>query len=660
MTKARRARRIVARVAAGLAVLSAALVGTVYAFGQGSWEAGLARITKSAVFWYMGLDGPLLDFWGKPFVWVEANATHAFVGSAFEVQVFELPADGKLRSVSRIPVGGVVHDMALRGDVLYLSAGDGGLVVLDVSNPASPEVLRTLRGFGYTFGLALHGDQLYTTERAEGLRIFDVSRPRRPRQIGAYPDLQATNDVVVSEDGSHLYVADAERGLVVLDVTAPGTLVERSAVALPADAPAPPIPPIDPPPLSLQARDGYVYMAAVNYDLVVADVRDPSTPRIAATLTLPGDSMDVRLHGHFAYLAQEPVGVAVVDVSNPAAPRELSIVDLPGCPHALALSGERAVVTLVGQGLAAIDLSNPEAPRVLSQFLPEGEARNVQLAGGFAFLARGSGGLETYDLREPAPPRLIAQRPTRDFLYDVTLDPPYAYLSEGQFGFTILDISDPRSAQALATLKTPEHAFSITLDDTTAYTAEGMYGYVAVDAANRSAPRIIGFGEKDGYVIAAHAIGDTLALGDFGAMRLLDISAPDTEPRLLWQGPRLVTRMVHAGTLLYLVTHSGTLEIVDLADPEHPVQRGRVSLPGHAYGISLQNGLAAVAGGEDGIWLVDVRDADAPRQLGHTATRGRAWGVALDGELLYVADGLAGLTVVNVADPSAPALVSAP
>lgn len=660
MTKARRARRIVARVAAGLAMLSAVLVGTVYALGQGSWEAGLARITKSAVFWYMGLDGPLLDFWGKPFVWVEANATHAFAGGAFEVRVFELPADGDLRSVSRIPVGGVVHDMALRGDVLYLSAGDGGLVVLDVSNPSSPEVLMTLRGFGYTFGLALHGDQLYTTERAEGLRIFDISRPRRPRQIGAYRDLRATNDVVVSEDGAQLFVADAERGLVVLDVTAPGALVERSAVALPAAAKPPPIPPIDPPPLSLQARDGYVYMAAVNQDLVVVDVRDLSAPRIAATLDLPGDSMDVRLYGHFAYLAQEPIGVAVVDISNPAAPRELSIVELPGCPHALALSEQRAVVTLVGQGLALIDLSNPEAPRFVSQFLPEAEARNVQIADGFAFLARGSGGLETYDVHEPAHPRLIAQRPTRDYLYDVTVDPPYAYLAEGQSGFTILDISDPRSAQALATLKTPEHAFSITLDDTTAYTAEGMYGYVAVDTADRSVPRIVGFGEKDGYVIAAHAVGGTLALADFGALRLLDMSATGAAPRLVWQGPRLVTRMVHEGTLLYLVTHRGTLEIVDLADPDHPVQRGRVSLPGHAYGLSVQNGLAAVAGGEDGVWLVDVRDADAPRRLGHTATRGRAWGVALEDELLYVADGLAGLTVVNVANTAAPALVSAP
>ena len=209
-------------------------------------------------------------------------------------------------------------------------------------------------------------------------------------------------------------------------------------------------------------------------------------------------------------------------------------------------------------------------------------------------------------------------------------------------------------------MKTPEHAFSITLDTTTAYTAEGMYGYVAVDMTDRRVPRIVGTGEKDGYVVAAHAIGDRLALADLGALRLLDMSVSGAEPRLLWQGPPLVLRMVHEGTLLYLATYRGTLEIVDLADPDHPVQRGRVSLPDHAYGVSVHNGLAAVAGGEDGVWLVDVRDADAPRRLGHTATRGRAWGVALDDELLYVADGLAGLTVVNVADPSAPALVSAP
>ena len=62
--------------------------------------------------------------------------------------------------------------MALRGDVLYVGAGDGGLIVVDVADSSHPRVLCSLRSFGYTFGVALAGERLYTAERDRGVRIF--------------------------------------------------------------------------------------------------------------------------------------------------------------------------------------------------------------------------------------------------------------------------------------------------------------------------------------------------------------------------------------------------------------------------------------------------------------------------------------------------------
>ena len=141
VSAARRAARWIGRGLAAVALLVAVSVGAVLVVGQGSLEAGVVRIVKGSMLWALGLRGPFLEFWGQPAVWVEANDTHAFAGGAFEVRVFQIAANGDLSPLSRIAVGGIVHDMALRGDLLYVCAGDGGLEVIDVSDSAHPDVV---------------------------------------------------------------------------------------------------------------------------------------------------------------------------------------------------------------------------------------------------------------------------------------------------------------------------------------------------------------------------------------------------------------------------------------------------------------------------------------------------------------------------------------
>ncbi|MBI3784771.1 MAG: hypothetical protein HY270_15365 [Deltaproteobacteria bacterium] len=641
-----------AAIVAGLLIVT--LAGLVFVRGLGSFEAGLADLVKVGFQWAFDFRGPLLTFWGRPLLWVEASATHAFAGGAFEVLVFDLKAGGSLTPIARVPVGGFVHDMALRGDVLYVCAGDGGLVVIDVADRAHPALLATLRTFGYTFGAAFSGNRLYVTERTKGVRVFDISDPRRPHQITSYLGVRWANNVAVSEDGAHVYVTDAQRGLIVLDAAATGELTERASLTLPPALDSRPFEPIDPPPLSIRVRGSFVYMASVDRDLVVAEVSDPSAPRVVAQLSLPGETMDVRLHGNRAYLAQEPDGVAIVDITDPVALRLVRTLALPGCAHSIAFSNDRAVVGLLGQGIALLDVSEMDSPRLESQYVPDAEARNVQLAGGFAYVARGSGGLEIYDIQAAGPPRLVSHAGTRDYAYDVSVDASRAYVAEGQLGLRVLDVTDATAPRDLLTVDTPERALAVSMGKTRVYTAEGMYGYSAVDPL---AAHIVATGPKDGYAFTVQAMDNMLAVADFfGGLRLLDVS--QAEPRLLWKGPRRVMSLAPAGTLMYLVTYGGTFEVVDVADPVSPVVRAHLSLPGRAFGLAVRDGLAAVAAADSGVWLVDVQDADAPRLLASTRTRDRAWGVALADGQLYVADGRAGLSVVDITNRQQPTVES--
>jgi len=60
-----------------------------------------------------------------------------------------------------------------------------GLLILDVSNPATPSVLSSLYMPGYAFGLAVEGDYAYVAEGGSGLVIVNVANPAAPCWRGA-------------------------------------------------------------------------------------------------------------------------------------------------------------------------------------------------------------------------------------------------------------------------------------------------------------------------------------------------------------------------------------------------------------------------------------------------------------------------------------------
>lgn len=122
-----------------------------------------------------------------------------------------------------------------------------------------------------------------------------------------------------------------------------------------------------------------------------------------------------------------------------------------------------------------------------------------------------------------------------------------------------------------------------------------------------------------------------------------------------------------AGLALGDGSGTGRVQIVDLADPAHPVARGAIEVGSPVAGLAMEDGLLATVG-PGGLQLFDVRDADAPLPLGRfqPAEDAGLADVVLDGGMAFVA-GTAGalptlflqprLLLVDVTDPEAPALL---
>ena len=96
----------------------------------------------------------------------------------------------------------------------YLAAGNAGLRVIDISNPATPQEV----GFFSTpwdaqaRDVAVSGTYAYLADW--GLRVIDISNPAKPQEVSYYSTTGWAESVAIS-DGL-IYVADGPGGLFIL------------------------------------------------------------------------------------------------------------------------------------------------------------------------------------------------------------------------------------------------------------------------------------------------------------------------------------------------------------------------------------------------------------------------------------------------------------
>jgi hypothetical protein len=113
---------------------------------------------------------------------------------------------------------------------LYVADSQGGLFIVDISNPSQPQVVGSYTDSDFV-GVDVKGTLAYMISASwndNGLYILDVSNPATPVLVGHY----ATSNTVLSEIlvvNNLAFIADSYNGLLVIDVTDPAnpSLFER-------------------------------------------------------------------------------------------------------------------------------------------------------------------------------------------------------------------------------------------------------------------------------------------------------------------------------------------------------------------------------------------------------------------------------------------------
>jgi len=251
-------------------------------------------------------------------------------------------------NIATMPLPGFGNDLAIAGTVLYIASGSAGLRVVNVANPAAPQIIGSLPTRGNALDVEVRGTMAYMADGSGGLQIIDVSIPSSPQAAGWVDTPGSGFDLAIG--ANHVYVADGASGLQIIDVTSPGTAqivatlsgfgTVRHVDVLGNLAAA-------------STTDGRVHLI---------DVTNPAAPALISNVSFVS-ALDVRLRPTLLYVATDNSGFAAIDIADPAKPRVLQNQGNGMQPRDLALVGGFVITSnyLSGNGSEVYDVSNPAA-----------------------------------------------------------------------------------------------------------------------------------------------------------------------------------------------------------------------------------------------------------------------------------------------------------
>jgi hypothetical protein len=149
--------------------------------------------------------------------------TFAIVTGRESLFVANIARPGDLQRVGQCRVPGKIKRVACTGRYAYVAAGDTGLAVVDLADPANPTPSGSV-STGWVWSLAQRDTLLYLANDANGLRIMSTADPLHPATVGICNTPGMACEVAV--DSSFAYVADDTCGLRVINVRDPANPVE--------------------------------------------------------------------------------------------------------------------------------------------------------------------------------------------------------------------------------------------------------------------------------------------------------------------------------------------------------------------------------------------------------------------------------------------------
>jgi hypothetical protein len=547
---------------------------------------------------------------------------------------------------------GTALKVTIEGKYAYVADGSGGLLILDVSNPAAPLRTGSLKTPGYAQAVAVSGTTAFVADWKSGLAAIDVSNPASPSLIGSYSISGQANDVAVRQGYAYLAM---DKGLVTMDGV-PGTPIITSSFPMPTGA------------WRIQVISDRAYVVDYLGDVWMFDLTTPDSPALISpnnsggswgssttilsmgiplvfypgqldpsglsnwiyyfqgplgTLqffdfnggytfqvgeyTPPRGAACVTLSGKTAYVADNEAGVQILNINYPV----MQVMPLNASIYSggVSCSDGHAYIFSPYQ-FNILDMGNPGLPVVNGTLsFPDG-LNGVEASGNLA-LVKEKDSLTAIDVSDPLVPVVTGTVPlTYGLGAGMAIGSGAVYATDGSEGLKIFSLSPSLALSLSGVFDTPGFAADLVLEGNLAYVADWLKGLQIIDVTNPSAPALAGS-----------------VVSGFTA-----------------------TAIEKAGDLVFLAEDTYGFEVVDVSNPALPRIAGHYDTPGYTVGFALMDHFLFVADKCSRIPVYDISDPDSLRLVKVYYTASRCQALEVIGTRLLSAEGSAGLNIFDLSD----------
>jgi len=100
--------------------------------------------------------------------------------------------------------------------------------------------------------------------------------------------------------------------------------------------------------------------------------------------------------------------------------------------------------------------------------------------------------------------------------------------------------------------------------------------------------------------------------------------------------------------------NGGILEIVDISNPENPVELSNILTPSSIRAVDISGDYAFLANYTSGLIIVDISNILDPFIVSYYETGSKAHDLVVEGSYVYVADEYDGLRIIDISDHTNP------
>ncbi|MBI5359526.1 MAG: PKD domain-containing protein [Planctomycetes bacterium] len=139
-----------------------------------------------------------------------------------------------------------------------------------------------------------------------------------------------------------------------------------------------------------------------------------------------------------------------------------------------------------------------------------------------------------------------------------------------------------------------------------------------------------------------------------GATAAAQITITVKDPEIAENTTAIAEKVFVSNGYAYVACGNAGLKVIDVSNPENPIETAVYNTPGYAYGIFVSGNYAYVADGSTGLLVIDIANQSAPSLAGSYKTLTSARNVFIAGNYAYVPD-MSALQIIDVSNPAEPA-----